>query len=54
MAAWMEASSSLGVTVSETPAALSGEACSWPCDIRSQATTILTGMILGHKPEVNG
>jgi hypothetical protein len=54
MAAWMEASSSLAVTVPETPATLPGDACSWPCDIRSQATTILTGMILGQKPEVSG
>jgi hypothetical protein len=53
MAAWMVASSSLGVTVPEPPAALSGDAWSWPCDIRSQVTTILTGMILGQKPEVN-
>ncbi len=54
MAAWMGASSSLGVTVPETPAALSGDPCWWPCDIRSQATTILTSMILEQKPEVNG
>ena len=53
MAAWMQASSSLHVTVPETPTALPGTAWSWPFDIRSQITTILTGMILGQKPEVN-